>query len=346
MRFLIVGAGSIGGYVGGSLALAGHEVTFVARPAIAAELSARGLSITWDRTGETKTARNFQVAASLAEALARPASDCLVLAVKAYDVAAFAGELKGITSTPPPLLALQNGVAAEADLSAVFGPNSVIAGTVTTPVSRQPGGALVVEKTRGVGLALGHALSLPLAAAMSQAGLRARLYPAAGPMKWSKLLTNLVGNTTSAILDLPVSELFGDTRLYSIEIETLRECLRVMRALRCPVVDLPGVPARLLAWAVNGLPSPLARPLLRRAVGGARGAKMPSLNLDVQSGRPRTEVRWLNGAVVEYGARLGIPTPVNRMLTDTVEGLTAGRLSLAEFRHRPEALLRLIAGSA
>ena len=345
MRFLVIGAGAIGSYVGGSLALGGHDVTFVARPSVAASLSARGLTLTWARTGETRSTRHFQAVTSLATALAGASFDCLVLAVKAYDTEAFAQELKTITQLPPPILALQNGVDAEDMLAAAFGAQSVIAGTVTSPVSKLAEGGVVIEKTRGMGIALEHPLSRPLAAVMEQSGIRTRLYPAAGPMKWSKLLTNLVGNATSAILDMPVAEIFGDRRLYEIEKQTLRECLAVMRGLGYPVANLPGVPARLLAWAVTSLPPGLDRPLLGRFVGAGRGSKMPSLNLDVQAGRGRSEVRWLNGAVARHGALLGILTPVNAILTVTVEGLTSGRLKLADFRHRPEALLAHITAS-
>lgn len=345
MRFLVIGAGAIGSYVGGSLALGGHDVTFVARPNVAASIGEQGLTLTWARTGETRSTRHIAAVPTLAAALAGAHYDSLVLAVKAYDTDAFTQELKTLTAAPPPILALQNGVDAEAGLAAAFGAQSVIAGTVTSPVSKLSTGGVVIEKTRGMGVALGHSLARPLAAALEQSGIHTRLYPAAGPMKWSKLFTNLVGNATSAILDLPVAELFGDARLYGIEQQTLGECLTVMRGLGYPVVNLPGVPARLLAWAVTSLPSGLARPLLRRFVGAGRGSKMPSLNLDVQAGRERTEVRWLNGAVAQHGALLGIPTPVNAALTEAVEGLTAGRLKLADFRHRPEALLKLIPAS-
>ncbi len=342
MHFLVIGAGAIGGYVGGSLALAGHDVTFVARPNVAASLAATGLQLSWTSTGETRVTRNIQVIETLAAALAGSRFDCLILAVKAYDVEAFNGELKALTLTQPmpPILALQNGVDAEDLLAAAFGSGITISGTVTTPVSKQTDGSLVIEKTRGMGLAQGHPFCQTLADALNQSGIRTRLYAAAGPMKWSKLLTNLVGNATSAILDLPVAALFGHPRLYVVERQTLRECLLVMRGLGYPVVNLPGVPARWLGVAVSSLPDALARPLLGRFVGAGRGAKMPSLNLDVQAGRERTEVRWLNGAVARHGAALSIPTPVNSLLTHMVEALTAGRLKLADFRQRPEALLR------
>jgi 2-dehydropantoate 2-reductase len=232
-------------------------------------------------------------------------------------------------------------VGSAAALAEAFGAGTVIAGSVTTPVSKLAT-ALVIEKARGMGLALGHPLSGPLAAALTASGVRTWLYPAAGPMQWSKLLTNLVGNASSAILDLPVAALYADPRLYRIEKRMLWECLLVMRGLRYPVVNLPGAPARWLGWALQSLPDGLARPMLGRFLGAGRGGKLPSLNLDVQAGRARTEVGWLNGAVVQAGAALNIPTPVNRVLTETVEGLTSGQLDRAAFHHKPEALLALM----
>src|SRR5258708_1025684 len=194
---------------------------------------------------------------------------------------------------------------------------------------------------RCVWRARGPPPSLPLGPAFTASSIRTRLYPAAGPMKWSKLMTNLVGNATSAIVDLPVTALFADPQLYKIEKQTLWECLLVMRGLRYPVVNLPGAPVRWLGWTVMSFPDALPRPLLGRFLAAGPAPKIPSLNLDVQAGRARTEVRWLNGAVIRYGAALGIPTPVNSVLTDTVEGLTSGRLDRVDFQHKPEALLKL-----
>jgi 2-dehydropantoate 2-reductase len=178
-----------------------------------------------------------------------------------------------------------------------------------------------------------------LVSALDQAGLNARLYPAAGPMKWSKLLTNLLGNATAAILDLGVTELFADRRLFQVEMRAWGECLAVMQALGYAPVDLPGTPVRALAWAVRTLPRPLAQPVLKRAVGGGRGGKMPSFHLDLYSGRGQTEVGWLNGAVAEHGALHGVAAPVNRRLTEILESLSSGTLDREVFRHRPEALL-------
>ena len=155
-------------------------------------------------------------------------------------------------------------------------------------------------------------------------------------------MTNLIGNATSAILDMTVAELFADQRTSAVELAMLRECLAVMRVLKYGVVDLPSVPVRALAFAAGRLPNFLAQPALRRGVAAGRGNKMPSFHIDLHSGRGRTEVRWLNGAVARRGAERGVPTPVNQALTNTLEALSEGKLNKEAFRRRPDALLRLI----
>jgi len=118
----------------------------------------------------------------------------------------------------------------------------------------------------------------------------------------------------------------------------LKECLTVMKAMGLDVVDLPGTPVKALAFATN-LPLWLSRPLLSRAAGGGRGGKMPSFHIDLHSGRGKSEVEYLHGAVVREGEAHGIPTPVNKVLTETLLALTNGKISLEEFAGKPEKLL-------
>ena len=340
MKILFFGAGAIGTYIGGSLALAGHDVTFIERPEAAAIIQSRGLKL---RLGiAEKTVRPALVVTSPAEALRSGPYDFGVFALKSFDTATALVQLRQVSELAPPLLCFQNGVDNEPEIARTLREGHVIAGTVTTAIGKPGVGEIVLERKRGVGVALEHPLSPQIVEALAGAGLGARGYPAAGPMKWSKLLTNLIGNAASAILDLTVAELFADPRLFDLEMAMLKECLAVMRALGYRPVDLPGTPVRALAFAVERLPRALAQPALKRAVGGGRGGKMPSFHIDLHSGRGQTEVRWLNGAVARYGAERGVPAPVNQCLTDTLEALSAGRLDRAEFRRQPERLLRLI----
>jgi 2-dehydropantoate 2-reductase len=177
---------------------------------------------------------------------------------------------------------------------------------------------------------------------MNEALLNARLFPNAANMKWSKMISNLMGNASAAILDMTPAEVLNHPGLYALEMGMLREALSVMAAQDIHPVDLPRVPIRLLAWAARFLPAFIARPFLVKAVGGGRGAKMPSFHIDLHSGRGMIEVDFLNGAVVRAGEKVGIPTPINRLLNDTLQDLVYGRQQVNDYSRNPEKLLELL----
>lgn len=345
MRILSIGAGAIGTYIGGSLALDGHDVVFVERPEMARTLREQGLRLTLDGTERVLSAP--RVADSLADALSGGTYDVALFALKSFDTPDFLAAPGVPAAAMPPILCLSNGVDNEAAIAAALGPDKVVAGTVTSAIGRAGPGAIVLEKLRGVGVAMPGPgedadrapLCDALVAAMDAAGLNARRFESADAMKWSKLLTNLIANATSAILDLTPAEIFAHPGLYRLEREQLLETLRVMDARGIEVVDLPGTPVRLLARVVRWLPATLSRPLLGRAVGAGRGAKMPSFHIDLHAGRGRSEVDYLNGAVVRAGRDAGVPTPVNALLTRTLLALTRGETPLETYRGQPARLL-------
>jgi 2-dehydropantoate 2-reductase len=340
LRVLSFGAGALGTYVAGSLALAGHPVVFLERPQVADELSQRGLRL--KIAGQENIISEVKVVGSLAQALNLGPFDVAIFALKSFDTAGALLSLTPFTKQLPPILCLQNGVDNEPALVQALGPDKVIPGTVTSAVGRLTAGDVVLERLRGIGVAAGHPLSTHLVAALDAAGLNARLYENTASMKWSKLLTNLVSNASSAILDMTPSEIFAHAGLYNLELAQLRECLTVMDAQRISVVDLPGTPVRMLAFAVRHLPAAISRPLLTRAIGKGRGAKMPSFHIDLHTGRGQSEVDYLNGAIVRAGARLGLSTPANTVLTNTLLGLTSGALRIENFARKPEKLLKLL----
>ena len=340
MKFLFLGAGAIGTYVGGSLAAAGHDVSFTERPGTAEALTTTGLRVT--KGGVTQQVSNVTFFYNPADALAAGPYDVAVVALKSADTAAAIDGLASTGIEVPNILSLQNGVENEPTIAERVGADRVISGTVTSAVGKPGLGEVIEEKHRGIGIAVGHRLSTSLVDALDGAGLNAKAFPEAGPMKWSKLLTNLTGNATSAILDMPVAELFADRRLYEVELAVLRECLKVMAALGYRPIDLPGTPVKALALAASKLPRFIAQPALTKALGSGRGDKMPSFHIDLHKLGVRTEVHYLNGAVVRFGEARGVDAPVNRVLTETLEGLSAGTLNIEQFRRNPDALLSLL----
>jgi 2-dehydropantoate 2-reductase len=340
LSFLCFGVGAIGTYIGGSLALIGQKVIFVERPAIAEEIKAHGLHL---RLKEKECrVPEPEVVSSVEEALTRGPFDVAIFAVKSYDTQAALDSLLPYAVALPPFLCLQNGVENELRLAQVLGEEKVIAGSVTSAIGRRGAGDIVLEKLRGIGIASDHGLTPTLVAVMQAAGLKARQYDSAPSMKWSKMLTNLLANASSAVLDMSPAAIFANPGLYWLEVQEYREALRVMEAQHIKVTDLPGTPVCLLSWLIQDFPPAYSRPLLVRSLGKGRGGKMPSFHIDLTSGRGVSEVDFLNGAVVRYGQRLGIPTPVNNCLNQTLLSLTRGEMPRDTYSHQPAKLLTLI----
>lgn len=342
MSFLCFGVGAIGTYLGGSLAAAGHNVVFIERPGVAEEVRRSGLTVSVP--GTTHRIPNPQITQTVAEALALGPYDAAILAVKSFDTQSVLDGLLPYAASIPPILSFQNGVENEPLLAEKLGQEQVIPGTVTTAVGRGGAGNIVVERLRGIGISTLNPLGAKLVPVFDQAGLRARGYPNPAAMKWSKMLTNLITNATAAILNLTPAQIFAHPGLYQVEARQLRETIQVMKAQNVPLVDLPSTPVRLLAWIVSSLPLSLSRVLLGRAVGSGRGGKMPSFHIDLHSGRGKSEVDYLNGAVMRSGVRYHIPTPVNKKLNEILLGLTCGEIPLDTYAGKPEKLIAEIPG--
>ncbi|GAB4424429.1 MAG: 2-dehydropantoate 2-reductase [Anaerolineae bacterium] len=344
LRILVMGAGAIGGFVGGSLAAAGHQVTLVGRQPLMDTITANGLQLGWP--GQPAKIARPQATSTVPET----PFDYILLTVKAPATATAAGQLAPLLAQLPDtcVVSLQNGIGNEETLVDAFGPARVMAGTITIPIEVPAAGVIKVSKAKG---GLGLAALSPeqpvqqLADALTGAGLPTQSYANWRAMKWSKLLLNIINNASSAILDMTPAEIIAQPALFNLEIAALQEGVAVMRAQNMAAVKLPGYPANLLATLVSAgwLPLAAKRAILRPFMLSGRGTKMPSLHIDVASGRPTSEIEALNGAIVRAGQAAGVPAPVNRALTETLAGIIAGRLNRNDFRHQPDKLLAEVA---
>ncbi|MCL4297684.1 MAG: 2-dehydropantoate 2-reductase [Anaerolineae bacterium] len=342
MKILIMGAGAIGCFVGGCLAGSGQQVTLVGRAFPMQKIAREGLTLRWP-------GRSPQIVfpATTTTIPFDTDFDFILLTVKAPDTLQVIEDFAALTHKTY-LVSLQNGIGNEEQLAGAFGPERVIAGTVTIPIQAPEPGVIEVSKAKG---GLGLAALQPgqpvnsLAQALDQAGLTTALYDDYRAMKWSKLLLNIVTNASSAILNLPPADIVARPELFDLEIRALQEGIAVMRAQGIPAVKLPGYPVDWLGrlLAARWLPLPVVRALLRPSLVSGRGAKMPSLQIDLAAGRSTSEINVLNGAIVEAGQKFGVATPVNQAFTEILGGLVAGRLQWADYQNQPGKLEEAVA---
>ena len=350
MKVFVLGAGAVGCYLGGRLALAGHEVTLIGRPSLLEATQSVGLLIHDDRVMSVAPA----VTLSWDEACAVSGSPDMVFAtVKAFDVDALAATLAAAGGTFP-VVAWQNGVGSEERLAAALGAERVISATLTASVSMpRPGMVQVNTPGRGVAVAPvldaqpggagvpgtpGTQLAGELTRIFREAGVRVTEAPDHRSLKWSKLCLNILLNASCAILDRTPGEVAGDPLVYHMERAAFAEATAVMSALGARPVHLPGYSLSLVRAVLLHAPAWAGRAAFARLGGSGRGSKLPSLLGDLRRGRRQTEVGYLNGAVATWGERVGIDAPVNKGLARLVTELAAGEADPAEYRGNPRAL--------
>jgi 2-dehydropantoate 2-reductase len=340
MDILVFGAGAVGGYLGAHLAHANHNVTLIVRGAAAEAIQRNGLSV--GGGGQVITARP-PVVTSLRQAVAGDASyDLLLLAVKSYDAKAALDELAAFYPSPPPIITLQNGVGIEEIFLEEFGPERTIAGSLTTPLSNETYHSIVVEHA-GRGLALAPTAKKQDISQWAQlfqdSGIEATEISDYRSMKWSKMLVNMIGNASSAILNRHPKLVYSYGPTFKLEMDMLQETLAVMKKMKIKPVDLPGVSVGRLVFAVKRLPDSVVRPILTQIVGSGRGNKMPSFHIDLMAGKEVNEVSYHNGAVAEAGLELGVPTPVNAALTDILLMLARKEIDYQVYNGQPKSLV-------
>ena len=305
MRIVILGSGGVGGYFGGRLAAAGSDVTFVARGAHLAALRRNGLKITSPRGNlhipQIKTAetiREIEVA------------DLVLVGVKLWDTESVAASLKPIAERGAAIISFQNGVHKDDVLREYMPADSIMGGVcyIAAAIS-EPG---VIEHTGTMQrLVFGEygrrksARGEAFLAACQTAGIDAELSDAIERLIWEKFvfLVGLSGMTSK--FRTPIGPIRENAEKRAMLLETMREVVAVGRAKGVPL--RPDFAEDRLAFC-DTIPATMTS----------------SMQVDLERGN-RLELPWLNGAVVDLGAQLGVPTPANTAIVEALAPYVQGR---------------------
>ena len=305
MRFAVIGVGAIGGLLAARLARAGEDVSLVARGAQLNAIRAHGLRLIEEQGEFTVRAPATDRMADLGE------QDCVVLAVKAHQLADVAGDVPALLGEQTTILTAQNGVPwwyflkhggphegrrlesvdpggrIEAAL-----PVGRVLGAVVYPAAEivAPG---VVRHIEGNRFTLGEldGAATARAAALSQALQRADFKaPVVADIR-SEIWMKVWGNATFN----PVSALTGATLADICAFPPSRALIGAMMAEVKAIGEAHGIRFRI--------------PIEKRIAGAeAIGAHKTSMLQDVEAGRA-PEIEALAGSVLEMGRMAGLESP-------------------------------------
>ena len=297
MRIAVFGAGSVGGYFGGRLALAGEDVVFIARGAHLDALRTQGLRV-------ESLKGDFHV--PLVQATDQPAEvgpvDVVLVAVKTWQVPEAAQAMRPMVGQETYVVPLQNGLEAPAQVAAVLGPQHVLGGScVISSAVTVPGCIRHVGLEPSVTFGELDQRASPRAERLQEAFQRAevRAIVAADVQVaiWEKFMVIRHG-PVGAVARAPLGVLRSVPETRQMIEQACVETLAVARARGIALAE--DSPTRTMAVVDTIAPGLIA-----------------SLQRDIEAGRP-SELDALTGALVRLGTEVGIATPLHAYLYHTL----------------------------
>jgi 2-dehydropantoate 2-reductase len=297
MRFVIFGAGAIGGVVGGRLHQAGHEVALIARGKHYEAILDRGLTV--EDPGASVVLQIPVVDSP--RGLAWRGEEVVMLATKSQDTANALAALRSSAPVGTPVVCLQNGVENERVALRLF--DSVYAAVVMTPTAHLEPGIVQAYGTRISGVIdVGRYPSgvddrcEAITAALGESDFSSKARPDIMRFKYAKLLDNLF-NAVDAICE--PGPALGEVIWRAQE--------EARAALRAAGVEF-------VAEEVNDVRTRWQQLDVQPIAGRERAGS--STRQSLTRGAPSLETDYLNGEVVLLGRLHGIATPVNTALCE------------------------------
>ena len=349
-KVAIVGTGAVGGYVGAHMVQAGEDVTFLDPwPEHVEAMRRRGLRVTHARAVPEFSVAVRALHITDAQGLAKEKPiDIAFVCVKSYDTAWATTLISQYLAPDGFVVSLQNCMNEET-IAGVIGWGKTlgcIASSITVNLpdpghihrgAGKHGAAHTVFRAGEVhGRATRRAEEVcRLVGTADSAKVTENLWGE----RWSKLVTNVMGNGLSACTGLSGSEMLQNEPVRRFATRLGSEAIRVGQALGYALEDIMHLPAETIARAGEGDAAAMRSYEEQRFKDSKHTAaeQRPSMGQDMLKGR-RTEIEFLNGFVVRAGDKLGLACRANAVLTDIVQRVERGELA-ADPRHIAELRL-------
>jgi len=321
-RIVVAGAGSIGCYVGGCLALDGRDVTLLLRPALAEAIARHGLRVS-DLDGANRLVAPSAVRLATDPAAAFAEADIILVTVKSGDTGAMAGLIAQHARSGVTVVSLQNGVGnGDVLLARLGGLARVVAGMVAFNVvlTRAEGGPPRLHRGTAGSILIGAGVAGLRATLNVKGAAVAERRDMAGVL-WGKLLLNL-NNALNALSGLPLATELGDKRWRRLLAAQIEEGLATLKAAHIRPQRIEVVPPRAIPRILR-LPDWLFRRVAARMLAIDPEARS-SMWEDLERRRP-TEIDHLQGAILALAAKTGVRVPLTQRIVTLVKHAEAAK---------------------
>jgi 2-dehydropantoate 2-reductase len=331
-KIAVLGAGSVGCFIGGCWQAAGLPVTFIGRPKIARDIHEHGLTVS-DYSGWSRRLEDVDFAcvpAALADA------GIILVTVKSADTMEAAREIADNARDGALVISFQNGVSNVDVLKQGAGDRfEIVRGMVPFNCAYLGEGRFHKGVAGAPLYAEERSRTRELASRIGAGPAAIKLSDDMLGLAWGKLLINL-NNAINALSGRPLRDELRERDYRRVFAAAMREGLRLLRRARIEPAKVGPVAPRLLP-SIIGSPDWLFNTVFIRSWKIDSKARS-SMADDLAAGR-RTEVDFLNGELVRLAERLNMDAPVNRAIVALVRKAEAGAAPLSG-----EALRRAVLG--
>lgn len=336
----VVGAGAVGGYVGGLLAHNGHDVTLIDHwPEHIDAIRKSGLQIHGLTPEERYSVKVKTMHLTEVQSLSKKNRiDIAFISVKSYDTEWATMLIAPYLAPDGYVVSLQNCINDER-IAEIVGWGKAI-GCIVSRVSSDLVAAGEVHRTSPfvgagsntfyVGEVHGRVTKrLEELAELIDGVDGCQVTTNLWGMRWSKLCVNVIRNGVSAATGMGGNQRDAHENARRFSIRLGGEAVRVGKALGYDFDKVATYDAESLALAAEGNAAALKEIegiiLHELKTLGRSDAQLPSMGQDIRKGR-RTEIEYINGFVAAHGDRIGIPAPTNAIITDLVKKVERGEL--------------------
>jgi len=312
-KIAIVGAGSIGCYIGGCLISAGVDVTLIGRQRMQQQLQSNGLTLT-DWRGRQEHVASEDINYSL-EISALANADFVLVTVKSGDTEAIALNIAKYAKSSAVIVSLQNGVTNGDVLRKHLPMFTVLSGMVPFNVLTKGEGQLHCGTEGNVALEDPSNSADELIAAFDSARLSVDIYNDLRNIQWTKLLLNL-NNAINALSGIPLLEELSDRAYRRILAQAISEALTVFKAAGIEPVKSGKMRPKIIPFVLS-LPTWLYK-IVASSMLKIDPTARSSMYEDFMLGR-QTEIDYLNGAIADLAKAHHQASPINAAITQLVK---------------------------
>jgi len=318
LNIAILGAGSIGCYLGGCLAAAGINVTFIGRERMQQQLLTHGLRLSdWQGRDSFIAAKllNYSLSINSLSMVTSSHIDYILVTVKSGDTQSVIDSIAKHVDSDVIIVSFQNGIRNGELLSQGLPNHQVLTGMVPFNVLAKGDGNFHCGTEGNLTIADKNGLATSLINAFEEAQLPVDIYDDLTPIQWSKLILNL-NNSINALSGLPLKTQLSDRNYRKVLALSIREALYVLNKANIKTIKTGKVIVQLIPFILL-LPNSLFKIVASSMIKIDPTARS-SMYEDFTLGR-QTEIDYLNGEIVALAKQLNILSPVNIAIMNLVK---------------------------